>query len=410
MLRKLAALLLLIICSPARADGLVPQLMASRLAVGQTSLLERELAAQLGRRPNDNQLIFALGATQFLLTVEGLSQDLYRYGLKVYPGLETFVPMLSFALPQNPAPEKLDYDKMRAIFKRALRGFENSERTLARMGSSEVQLPLDLGLMRFDIDRDGTASEHEGFSAIFATPFGNAPWMNPANRIAIGFDRGDAAWLRGYCNLIIALLDFLLAYDNRASFEASAQLVFPDAGLPLEMLNKQGLAENEGSDIVLFSDMIAAIHTMHWPVTDPALMKEALRHLQITIAMSRDSWRYILAETDDQAEWIPSPRQKSGVIPGFEVTPQTVGKLMILLSELDAMLHGRKLMPHWRLAKGINLRRVFLAPQAFDPVMWIQGSAALPYLENGTVSSGESLLDIMDLLMSDPLAYAVLLN
>ena len=37
--------------------------------------------------------------------------------------------------------------------------------------------------------------------------------------------------------------------------------------------------------------------------------------------------------------------------------------------------------------KGINLRRVFEEPQPFDLVLWITGPAALPYLEDGPMTS-----------------------
>jgi hypothetical protein len=60
-----------------------------------------------------------------------------------------------------------------------------------------------------------------------------------------------------------------------------------------------------------------------------------------------------------------------------------------VLDEADAILDGEKLVPHWRLRQGINLRRVFEEPQPFDLVLWITGPAALPYLEDGPVSTSE---------------------
>lgn len=149
---------------------------------------------------------------------------------------------------------------------------------------------------------------------------------------------------------------------------------------------------------------------MHWPVTDPALMKSALTHLETTVAMSRESWRYILAETDDEAEWIPSPRQKNGVIAGVPVTQATVDGWMAFLGEFDAILQGKKLIPHWRLAKGINFRRVFLEPQAFDPVLWAQGSAALPYLEDGPETDAETWRNIVEVFEGNFLGFAFWFN
>lgn len=411
MLRMLAAAVLFLLASSfARADVPLQQFMAERLDAGETARLETDLAARLAANPGDDQLRFALGATQFIRTVEGLSQDMYRYGLKAPHGLEMMLPFFRFPLPSNPKPDQLDYDKMRAVFQRALAGFETSEATLAGMGTTEVKLPLAIGLVRLDLDGNGTATEQESLYALFnATLGGNRIPKDAADKFAISFDRGDASWLRGYCNLLSALIDFLLAHDGKASFDVSAQMLFPNAGLPLAVLDRQGRVSDQYFDPGPAAHMLAAIHLMHWPVTDPALMKSALAHLETTVAMSRESWRYILAETDDEAEWIPSPRQTNGVM-GVPVTQATVDGWMVFLGEFDAILQGKKLIPHWRLAKGINLRRVFLEPQTFDPILWAQGSAALPYLEDGPVTDAETWRTIMAMFEGNFLGLAVWFN
>ena len=48
----------------------------------------------------------------------------------------------------------------------------------------------------------------------------------------VAFDLGDAIWMRGYCNVLMSLADFLLSYDWHEGFEASFQEFFPHAGLP----------------------------------------------------------------------------------------------------------------------------------------------------------------------------------
>jgi len=39
---------------------------------------------------------------------------------------------------------------------------------------------------------------------------------------------------------------------------------------------------------------------------------------------------------------------------------------------------------------GVNLRRVFTEPREFDLVLWVQGTAAVPYLEAGEVTTPRS--------------------
>ena len=128
------------------------------------------------------------------------------------------------------------------------------------------------------------------------------------------------------------------------------------------------------------------------------------------VAMSRESWRYILAETDDEAEWIPSPNQKNGVLPRATVTQQTVDGWTTFLDEFDAILAGKKLIPHWRLDKGINLRRAMLEERVFDPILWVQGSAALPFLEDGPVTDTQTWDRVMNMLEGNFLGYAVWFN
>jgi hypothetical protein len=62
------------------------------------------------------------------------------------------------------------------------------------------------------------------------------------------------------------------------------------------------------------------------------------------------------------------------------------------LDEFQEILAGRKLLPFWRGTNGrvgINLRRVFTDPRTLDLVLWVQGTAAAPYLEEGQVTSSE---------------------
>ena len=223
-------------------------------------------------------------------------------------------------------------------------------------------------------------------------------------------DRGDAAWLRGYTHLLSALLEFPLAHDWQQGFDASFHMFFPRAGLPNAILDATPSNLFGDPSAASFADLIAFVHLMHWPVTEPKRMEAVLGHLENVVALSRESWTFILAETDDDAEWIPNPRQTRGVLPGVPVTQETVDGWLLFLGEFDTLLTGRKLIPHWRLEKGINLRRVFTEPRTFDPVLWMQGSAALPYLEDGELTSSETWSRIMGLLQGNFLGYAIWFN
>ena len=93
-------------------------------------------------------------------------------------------------------------------------------------------------------------------------------------------------------------------------------------------------------------------------------------------------------ETDDDREWIPGPNQ-TGVIPHLPVTDDIRTGWLAFLDEMEAILAGKTLVPHWRVkdGRGINVRRVFTQPpERFDVVLWVTGADVLAYLEKGTVS------------------------
>jgi hypothetical protein len=128
------------------------------------------------------------------------------------------------------------------------------------------------------------------------------------------------------------------------------------------------------------------------------------------VVMSRLSWSRIMAETDDDHEWIPNPNQ-TGVVPGMRVTPEIVQGWLGFLDQFDAILQGKTLVAHWRLTKGINLRRVFLnPPKVFDPILWAQGTAAIPYVEDGPMATGDSWQRMAQVFEGNFFSYAIWLN
>jgi hypothetical protein len=411
VLLVLAALFSGVMAAAAVAETGTAQLVREHLRGGQLEELRKDLADRLVQAPADDELRFGLGATQFLIAIEHMSQFMYRHGLEQPRGLQGAVPFLRFPLPLNPAPEPLTYEKTRGFFMASLSDLAAAQVTLAGMGSGDVKLPVAIGLVRLDLDGDGTASEEETLWRVFDSTLGGGNiTAQDAEAFVVVLDRGDAAWLRGYTHLLSALLEFPLAHDWQQGFDASFHMFFPRAGLPNAILDATPSNLFGDPSAASFADLIAFIHLMHWPVTEPKRMEAVLGHLESVVALSRESWKFILAETDDEAEWIPNPRQTKSVLPGVPVTQETVDGWLLFLGEFDALLTGRKLIPHWRLEKGINLRRVFAEPRTFDPVLWMQGSAALPYLEDGELTSSDTWSRIMGLLQGNFLGYAIWFN
>jgi hypothetical protein len=407
----LAAVLTLSLAPAALRAAEAPAIEAARtfLQAGRLADAAAALDSHLRESTDDDSARFALGGVQFMQAVERLGQSLYRHGLEPSPDIFA-MPFFRMPVPHNPAPEPLTYEKARAIIQRFVDDLAVAEATLAQVDDPNAAFPLAIGLVRLDLDGDGIATDQETLWEVYRR-INNAPQVPPEDvaRFTIDFDGSDAPWLRGYSHLLMGLGEFLLAYDWHESFDHAFQTLFPRAGLPFQALTDRSGRSPDMNDYDEIADLIAFIHLNHWPVAEPERMARVLHHLESMVDLSRENWRRILAETDQGREWLPNPRQ-TGAVPGLAVTQARIDAWMMFLDEFGAMLKGEKLMPHWRLAQGVNLRRVFLEPRTFDIVLWIQGSAALPYAEPGPISQRETWQQMMMLMEGDFFTYALWFN
>src|SRR5262245_60879711 len=171
-------------------------LEAGRLADAATMLQTHLLDA-----PDDDSARFALGGVQFLQATERLGQSLYRHGLE--PDVFA-MPLFRLPVPHNATPEPLTYEKARAIIQRFVDDLMVAEATLARVDDPSAQFPLAIGLVRFDLDGDGTATDRETLWEVYRA-INNAPPAPPEDvaKFTIDFDGSDAPWLRGYGHLLM---------------------------------------------------------------------------------------------------------------------------------------------------------------------------------------------------------------
>ncbi|BCW87908.1 hypothetical protein sos41_10400 [Alphaproteobacteria bacterium SO-S41] len=384
------------------ADKAAEHLYAGTLAAG-----EAELQSLSAASPDNVEAIAGLGAIQFTRAIERFAQDMYRHGLQ--PGGGAYGPLLRLPIPVNPAPEKLTYEELRAIFEHLSTDLDLAEVTLSRVGERAVKLPLATGRIRIDVNGDGKADETE---QLIALAFGDsAPTEFKAQNesFVVAFDTADIYWLRGYSNLLASVADFWLAFDFRETFDLTFHVIFPKAGLPNSATLTTG-SQIAGMEADSIADFIALIHLIDWPVADRArLTGLASRGLAI-IDLNRKTWASAMAETDDDREWLPAPGQKSGVMAGMEVTKERIDAWLGALGEAEAVLNGTKLVGHWRFAKGFNLKRVLAEMDHFDLVLWVTGHAALPYLEDGTIADGAAFQQADRVFSGDLLTYAFWFN
>lgn len=356
-------------------------LTTSYLEAGRLDAGEAALAELVAREPANADAQFGLGVIRFFQAVERLSRGLYRYGLQ--PPQSFMAPVLRMPVPENPHPQPITYDDFRQLLQGYVTDLASAEATLAAVGDRDVELVLDFRKIRYDSDGDGTASGDERLTAVIArvtlTPEDELP-----SALTFAFDTGDVYWLRAYCHVMMAFGEFFLAYDWHESFDVSFFHFFPAMESPF----RDALDQSGGSMSAEFgsvADLISFLH-IRWPLHEPVRLSDARGHLKQAIALSRQSWQAIEEETDDDREWIPNAHQTN---PFLVVDAKRITAWMQVLDEADAILDGEKLVPHWRFQQGFNLRRVFEEPQDFDLVLWMTGPAALPYLEEGPVSTPE---------------------
>jgi hypothetical protein len=124
-------------------------------------------------------------------------------------------------------------------------------------------------------------------------------------------------------------------------------------------------------------------------VEHPELLSAVLERFKRITTLSRANWTALLAETDDNRELIPNPRQTS-IVPEGWVTDEVVAAWLETLDVADKILDGELLVPHWRFRQGFDLEAYFTTAKRTDLVMLLTGYDAIPYLRDGPIADANS--------------------
>lgn len=122
--------------------------------------------------------------------------------------------------------------------------------------------------------------------------------------------------------------------------------------------------------------------------------------------------RIAAAPEDAAAHFAIGLAQFLGAVEGLGQGLHRFGLTNTYGNAAEAVLEGRSLLPHRRLAKGrcLNLRRLFETPPVFEPILIAQGTAVLPYLEDGETVSADTLWGILNMREDGPLGYCLRFN
>jgi hypothetical protein len=394
MLKRLILIACLILATSASRAGEAGDLTAGALYSGD---LKGGLEKLEPLAASDQEAKFGVGLIRFAGALQGLAQALYRHGFTSPDGGPMMGRPLAMPVPANPNPEPLTYEKFRTLLQQLVDALDAARPVLLEAGKSgDYVVPIDLGKVRLDINGDGTASDEETIGHFFGTP-GMTMTLNGITKTVegtaaptIGFDRADAIWLAGYTEVLAAQADFLLAHDFRRMVESTFHRIFPHAGLPMQdYITSTGTLMLDPQSDNAIADALALIHELSWDVTEPDRLKRVLTRLKHVTELSRENWQAIRAETDDNHELLPSPKQ-TGPNPDAKVTNEQVTAWLSSLDTVDKILDGKLLLPHWRFQQGFDLKAYFETAKRTDFVMLLTGYDALPYIKAGPVASAES--------------------
>jgi hypothetical protein len=392
LLTILVSLAALALIPQARAD--IPGDIAAALSATTVAARSSAFTNLEAKRAEDARAAYGAGAVEFFVALEKLGAGLHRHGFDNPQSL--MLPLMRLPVPENPNPQPLTYEGFRQLLLDFRDAMAKSAASLAMVpADADIGIVVDLASLGVDLNEDGNIAFNESAAAIIASLSNSAvapPGAPPA--LVFRFDRADGYWLQGYANFLMAQADFWLAHDFRQAFDQSFHMLFPRAGLPMQDALVP-LGDRDSHDIFAsewrIADFVSFIHLVNWPVVEPERRKAARAELVEVIRLSREDWKAIRAETDNDREWLPGPQQTgANQLTGLEVSEELVQAWHTALKMAEDLLDGRKLLPHFRFAdRGVNMKRFFDEPQAFDLVLSITGPGVAPYLEKGPMLTSE---------------------
>jgi hypothetical protein len=385
--------------APAGAETLSEEIARTGLAA-----TEARLTAAASADPAE---AFGLGGVQFLRAVEQSYQLRWQTGLADPTGMLPFL-----RLPMAPNPEAATFDPatLTRLFAQASAQLGLAQQTLATVpDGADFGVEIALADLWFDVNSSGSRDPGEGTLDMLGPILLGWQWdqRDPAlDPPVIRFDAADAAWLSAYAHLLAGLCDMIRAYDPTepitrvTSARAAMQALGPITGDPF-------LGTESGVDSI---DILAVLLATLEQQPDAALMASARDHLLSMVADNRIFWARVATEADDDREWLPNDRQTSAL--GISLPPGTGTRWLAVLADAEAILNGDLLVPYWRLggSAGVNVGRMFSEPAPIDLAGWVQGWAALPYLEQGKLVSPDNWMAFAGMLEGDPMLLALWLN
>lgn len=230
---------------------------------------------------------------------------------------DELVQQLTLVAMQGDAFKMLDHDRGRRVWSTFLAKLEEIDRDLAVVAADhDFALELCIACWEHDWNRSGQIDERDRkmFEVEFDGKGGDLAAGDPRRRPTYRFDAGDAEWAR-------------------------AMIAFQRAGVELVLAYKWNELDK------LFGDADPAVTIR---LADKDRVRRARTLILAGLAAADRCRASYLAETDDDREWVPNPRQRSYAMP-LEVDQNLYDTWRDVLDDVRNMLESKD---------GISLREV----------------------------------------------------
>lgn len=315
---------------------------------GQLAQGERVLEAELSTTPEDDQVRFGLAMLQLVRGIERLGSGLYDFGCRP-ENRQLFV---RIPIAENPDPAPITYSSYRRLMSGFRADLATVESTLSRIRNKDVKLSLKLADIHLNLS--GGQQPSEQFGEILKKVMGRGFRFHADNpQFLVCFDRGDVAWLRAYCHMLMGLIDLMDSLDGEELFNMTAAEQFIKPKLRTRPSQANQVGPQPPRQIIR--------------ITDPVRLRHFRDHMVKVCELNRETWGFIRSETDNDHEWLPNPRQ-TGVLQ-LPVTDEMIDSWLLAIQELHDLMLGKKVIPamimQWlqpKTAKGFNLARFLEDP------------------------------------------------
>ncbi len=368
-----------------RAEAPSLEHIDSLLQKGQLKSAERDLSEWLSEHPDDSSRQLALGVVRLTLAFEATVRDLREHGAKIRFGPRGI--LVAGDVKNAPKdPPRVSYQDARRLVRRFGKRVAKAQQAFAKADNPAARFPIHLAAIRVDLSGNETGTDGAQIGAL--TRLGAEP--DALRDVVILLDQTDALWLDAHCHSLLALTNFLLAYDWSETFEHLGHVLFWRTETAWS--DRLGKWEFSGR----WEDAITMLHLIRWPLHSKNRMAESHRHAEAFAESFVRATESLQNEKDDDHEFLAGPNQTPTLGP-FRLSQEELDQLRGIAKQIRSILKGDLLAPRIddaikfqfsqidTIHRGINVKRFFQEPRKFDLVLLIHGLATTPYLENGTV-------------------------